>query len=114
MRTISRFNEFLKMEDEYDFHTGNIVQLSLIDSGESIQLDTEMIESIYSMGREVICYKFKVIKSNSEKYPKDSEIIFPIKFNKKKFGFIINIPYKFPTGGGGMAERHYSAYVEMV
>jgi len=115
VRTILKYNEYLNMESEEKyFQYGTIIKMNLVDSsGENVKLNTELSEIGCSLSRTNIYYKFKVLESNSKKYPVGSELVFPIKFDKQKFNFTISIPYTYLTGGYGSAEKHYSAYVEL-
>lgn len=57
LRSLSRFREYTKQEDKYDFQTGEVV-LSMIDSHEYFQRTVDVLENLINSGYEGIAITF--------------------------------------------------------
>ncbi len=95
--------------ENIEYYTDEIIGLKMIDECGNSNLKVRMIELGCSIDRRFIYYKFLVLETNSQRYPQNSEMIFPLEFNNKEFKFIINIPDERFVHS--LSEKHYCSKV---
>lgn len=110
---ILRYKEHVMVNEQREFYTDEVIGLKMTDEFCEANLKTKMIELGCSIDRRFIYYKFLVLETDKpERYPKNSEMTFPIEFDSQKFSFIINIPDE--RFFHSVAEKHYIAKVEVL
>lgn len=107
---ILNFTQFQVLESIDLYKT---VRMKLTDSQETAILTVKLIEQGYGLNRSILFDRFRVLESNSKKYPIGAEFIFPLDFNNKVFTFLI-YPYYNEDGYRAMTELKYKAHCEII
>ena len=118
MQKIMNYTQYRVVNEkntEY-LHIGTTYYFKITEEDKQSLLKTELSEVGCSVDRRNIYYKFTILKSdNLEKYSLGSELIFPIEFDNKEFGFICNHGSVFPTSGKLLfVEKHYRAHINQI
>ena len=115
---IQKFNRFILELHQME----NILPLNQIynmifrDKTGEYLLSCELIEHGWSLHREIIYYRFKIIKSDSELYRIGAEFVVSLNFNKKENTFNL-FPFSNETGKNklkSMEQKRCTAYIEIL
>ncbi len=87
--------------------------IKMTDSNGSSNISVQLVDQGYGLDRRIINNRFKVINSDSDKYPVGCEFILPLDFDDKVCTFLI-YPHYNEKGYRTMKELQYKAHCQLV
>lgn len=107
---ILNFNQFKMSESIGLYKQGD---MKMTDSNGSANISVQLVDQGWGLDRRIIFNRFKVIKSDSDKYPIGAEFILPLDFNDKVCSFLI-YPYYNEKRWRSMTEFQYKAHCQLI
>ena len=109
-----KFSIFELVNSTPDIGLGQILNLRFTEKNNISNIKVKMIEFGWAPNRTKIYHRFRIIETDSEKYPAGGEFILPMEFNNKEESFLICPYYNESPSLRSTDELTYKAHCQIV